>query len=90
MELDRDGDTTCTQSSDCESDQQGRAPNTPSNPVHNLTKFHQYDKAEEQLKTLLNSLKSVTAKEDLIKSLRWTICKSVSWLPSIFIAYNLV
>ena len=70
MELDGEGDTTCTQSSDCERDKQDAAPNTPNHLAHNLTKFHQYDKAEEQLKTLLNSLKSVTAKEDLIKSLR--------------------
>lgn len=36
----------------------------------NLTKLHRYDKAEEELKALLDSLKSVSAKEDLIKSLR--------------------
>lgn len=38
--------------------------------VENLTNLQQYDKAEEELKALLDSLKSVSAKEDLIKSLR--------------------
>lgn len=39
----------------------------------NLTKLHRYDKAEEELKALLDLLKSVSAKEDLIKSLRQKI-----------------
>lgn len=38
--------------------------------VEDLTKLHRYDKAEEELRALMDSLKSVSAKEDLIKSLR--------------------
>lgn len=38
--------------------------------VEDLIKLHRYDKAEEELRALMDSLKSVSAKEDLIKSLR--------------------
>lgn len=38
--------------------------------VEDLTKLYRYDKAEEELRALMDSLKSVSAKEDLIKSLR--------------------
>lgn len=38
--------------------------------VEDLTKLNRYDKAEEELRALMDSLKSVSAKEDLIKSLR--------------------
>lgn len=41
--------------------------------VEDLTKLHRYDKAEEELRALMDSLKSVSAKEDLIKSLRQKI-----------------
>lgn len=66
MELDREVVTNSATQSD-------PAPGTSLSSAENLTKLHRYDKAEEELRALLDSLKSVSAKEDLIKSLRQKI-----------------
>ncbi|XP_061196246.1 cytoplasmic tRNA 2-thiolation protein 2-like [Saccostrea echinata] len=73
MELDRENASNSPQYSAVETKESDTALGTSGKSVENMAKFHKYDEAEEKLKVLLNSLKSVTAKEDLIKSLRQNI-----------------
>lgn len=67
MELDKESIQNSSQHSVPVSTEPDSVSEVSSNSSGNLTK---YDEAEEKLKVLLNSLKSVSAKEDLIKSLR--------------------
>ncbi|XP_048755383.2 cytoplasmic tRNA 2-thiolation protein 2-like isoform X1 [Ostrea edulis] len=70
MELDKESIQNSSQHSVPVSTEPDSVSEVSSNSSGNLTK---YDEAEEKLKVLLNSLKSVSAKEDLIKSLRQNI-----------------